>query len=92
MKIAKVLNTYCPKCKTHSQHDVSLYKKGKDRALAEGVRRHEREKHGYGGQKWPELKRKAKTTKKQLLKLKCKKCGYLVFRLGIRLSRLQIGE
>ncbi|WP_455276762.1 50S ribosomal protein L44e [[Eubacterium] cellulosolvens] len=91
MKFVKEINTHCPKCKRHTIHSISLYKKGKERSLAGGVRRHEREKHGYGGQKWPELKRTAKTTKKQLLKLKCKDCGYVVSRLGIRLRKLEIG-
>jgi len=91
MKFVKEINTHCPKCKRHTIHSISLYKKGKERSLAGGVRRHEREKHGYGGQKWPELKRTAKTTKKQLLKLKCKDCGYVVPRLGIRLRKLEIG-
>jgi len=91
MKFVKEINTHCPKCKSHTIHSISLYKKGKERSLAGGVRRHEREKHGYGGQKWPELKRTAKTTKKQLLKLKCKDCGYVVTRLGIRLRKLEIG-
>ena len=91
MKFVKEINTHCPKCKRHTIHSVSLYKKGKERSLAGGVRRHEREKHGYGGQKWPELKKTAKTTKKQLLKLKCKDCGYVVSRLGIRLRKLEIG-
>lgn len=90
MNVPKNIRTYCPRCKQHSDHTVSLYKKGKERALAGGVRRHEREKHGYGGQKWPELKRTAKTTKKQLLKLKCKECGYHVSKLGIRLRKIQI--
>jgi large subunit ribosomal protein L44e len=89
MKVPKEMNVYCPRCKKHSPHSVSLYKKGKERALAIGARRHEREKHGYGGQKWPELKKTAKTTKKQLLKLKCKECNYTVYRLGIRLRKLQ---
>jgi large subunit ribosomal protein L44e len=55
------------------------------------VLRHELEKHGYGGQKWPELKRTAKTTKKQVLRLKCRTCGFEVARLGIRLRKLEIG-
>ncbi|MCW4032026.1 MAG: 50S ribosomal protein L44e [Candidatus Bathyarchaeota archaeon] len=91
MKFVKEINTHCPKCKRHTIHSISLYKKAKERTLRAGVRRHEREKHGYGGQKWPELKRTAKTTKKQLLKLKCKDCGYVVPRLGIRLRKLEIG-
>jgi large subunit ribosomal protein L44e len=91
MKVPKEINTYCPRCKAHTEHTVSVYKKGKERALAHGVRRHEREKHGYGGQKWPELKRSAKTTKRQLLKLRCKQCNYEVYRLGIRLKKIEVG-
>jgi len=91
MKVPKETNTYCPKCKKHSPHSIAIYKKGKERSLAAGVRRHEREKHGYGGQKWPELKRTAKTTKKQVLRLKCRSCGFEVSRLGIRLRKLEIG-
>ncbi len=91
MKIAKEINTHCSKCRQHTIHSVSSYKKGKERSLAGGVRRHEIEKHGYGGQKWPELKRTAKTTKKQLIKLKCKECGYTNLRLFGRLNKLEIG-
>jgi large subunit ribosomal protein L44e len=90
MKAPKEIRTYCPRCKNHTVHSVSLYKKGKERAMAAGARRHEREKHGYGGQKWPELKRTAKTTKKQLLKLTCKTCDYKIYRLGLRLRKLEV--
>lgn len=90
MKIPKALNTYCPKCKSHTEHTVALYKKGRDRILAAGARRHEREKRGYGGQKYPELKRTAKTTKKATLKLSCKKCGSVTQRSGIRLRKAEI--
>ena len=91
MKIVKEINTNCPKCRRHTIHSVSSYKKGKERSLAAGVRRHEKEKRGYGGQKWPELKRTAKTTKKQLVRLRCKECGFIISRLNIRLRKLEIG-
>jgi large subunit ribosomal protein L44e len=58
--------------------------------MAVGNRRHERDEHGYGGQKFPKLKRTAKTTKKQLLKLTCKTCDTDVYRLGIRLRKLDL--
>jgi large subunit ribosomal protein L44e len=90
MKIPKVITTYCPKCKIHSEHTVAIYKKGKDRILAAGARHHENDKHGYGGQKFPELKRTAKTTKKVVLKLTCKKCGYILQRKGFRLRKAEI--
>ena len=57
-----------------------------------GARKHEEEKKGYGGQKYPELKRTAKTTKKQTLKLTCKECGYTIMKEGIRMKRIEIVE
>ncbi|WP_126449874.1 50S ribosomal protein L44e [Sulfodiicoccus acidiphilus] len=92
MKVPKAMSTYCPKCKTHTEHEVTLYKSGKRRSLSEGQRRYNRKNLGYGSTRKPEQKRFAKTTKKQLLKLKCKKCGYTIYRLGIRLKKLEITE
>lgn len=90
MKTPKVIMTYCPRCKKHTEHAVSLYKKGKDRVLAEGTRRYRRKQKGYGGQKKPKQRRTAKTTKKQSLKLKCKVCGYTIQRAGIRVKKIEI--
>jgi len=90
MKTPKEINTYCPKCNSYQVHTASIYKAGKRRALAKGERRHEREKGGYGGQKYPLQKKFAKTTKKQTLKLKCKTCGYTRHKEGIRLRRLTV--
>ncbi|MCS7140092.1 MAG: 50S ribosomal protein L44e [Candidatus Nezhaarchaeota archaeon] len=92
MKVPKVINTYCPRCKAHTQHTVTLYKAGKRRALAEGERRYARKKKGYGSKRKPEQKRFAKVTKKQVLKLVCKKCGYIMHRKGIRLKRVEVVE
>jgi len=88
MNIPKEIVTYCVRCKAHKPHTVSIYKEGRRRALAKGERRHERERKGYGGQKYPMLRRKAKTTKKQALKLRCKDCGYTTQREGIRLRKV----
>jgi large subunit ribosomal protein L44e len=92
MKIVKEINTYCPKENKHTIHTVSIYKAGKQRAGSVGGRRHEEDTHGYGGQKFPKLIRTAKTTKKQVLRLKCKDCGKMVTRLGIRLRKLEIEQ
>jgi large subunit ribosomal protein L44e len=91
MNLPKKVNTYCPKCKAHTEHSMNLYKAGKRRTLAIGARRHEREKHGYGGQGWPLQKKFAKTTKKQTLKLRCRNCGFTFQRKGIRVAKLTIG-
>jgi len=91
MNVPKEARTYCPKCKAHQAHTVSLYKPGKRRALAKGERHHDREKRGYGGQKYPLQREFAKTTKKQTLRVKCKVCGYMRHKDGIRLRKLVIG-
>ncbi|MHA1238557.1 MAG: 50S ribosomal protein L44e [Candidatus Odinarchaeia archaeon] len=92
MKVPKTINTYCPRCKAHTAHSVSLYKKGRDSTLAAGARRYARKKAGYGSQPKPVQKRFAKTTKKQMIKLKCNECGYILQRRGIRLKKMEIVE
>jgi|TARA_B100000315_G_scaffold242536_1_gene264825 large subunit ribosomal protein L44e len=90
MKVPKDIRTNCPHCKKHTLHGVSLYKKGTQRTAALGARRHAEDKKGYGGQKFPELIRTAKTTKKMQMKLKCKECGKQLVRAGIRLRKFEI--
>jgi large subunit ribosomal protein L44e len=92
MIIPKEIKTYCPRCKKHTVHKVSLYKKGSESALRWGARKHEWEKKGYGGQKWPQQKRKAKTTKKAVVKLACKECGYIIHKEGIRIRKIEIAR
>jgi len=90
MDVPKEIRTYCSRCEKHQIHTVTLYKAGKRRALAKGERHHQREKKGYGGQKYPLQREFAKTTKKQTLKLKCKVCGCTTQKGGIRLRKLVI--
>ncbi|KIM42329.1 hypothetical protein M413DRAFT_444753, partial [Hebeloma cylindrosporum] len=58
-------------------HKVTQYKKGKDSKFAQGKRRYDRKQSGYGGQTKPVFHKKAKTTKKVVLRLEC-----TVFELG----------
>jgi large subunit ribosomal protein L44e len=90
MKMQKEQKKFCSKCKTHTVQTVSIYKKGKDRATALGARRHAEDKKGYGGQKFPELKRTAKTTKKITLRYTCKTCQRQRMDEGIRIRKLEI--
>jgi len=92
MRVPKKIKTYCPRCNTHTEHTVTIYKHGKRRALAEGERRYRRKQRGYGSKRKPEQKRFAKTTKKVVLKLKCSKCGYISHRRGIRLKKVELVE
>ena len=90
MKFPKEMSTYCRWCKHHTSHSVGLYKRGKERAGSWGARRQAGRKRGYGGQKFPELIRTAKTTKKATLRLKCKECNRESMRDGIRLRKAEI--
>jgi len=90
MKMQKELRKFCPKCKTHTVQSVSTYKKGKDRKGAQGALRHAEDKKGYGGQKFPELKRTAKTTKKVTLRYTCRTCQRKTMKEGMRIRKLEI--
>jgi large subunit ribosomal protein L44e len=90
MKIPKSMRTYCPRCNTHTDHSVSLYKAGKRRGAKWGERLQAERKKGFGGQKFPLQHNQAKVSKKQTLMLKCGECGYTLQRKGIRLKKAEI--
>ncbi|HDI31643.1 MAG TPA: 50S ribosomal protein L44e [Thermofilum sp.] len=92
MRVPNKIRTYCPKCRSYTEHSVTLYKPGKRRTLAAGQRRYLAKQKGYGSKRKPEQKKTAKTTKKQVLKLKCSVCGYIIHKKGIRLRKLEIVE
>eukprot|EP00004_Rigifila_ramosa_P025114 TRINITY_DN744_c0_g1_i1.p2 TRINITY_DN744_c0_g1~~TRINITY_DN744_c0_g1_i1.p2 ORF type:complete len:102 (+),score=23.58 TRINITY_DN744_c0_g1_i1:27-332(+) len=73
-------NTYCPgkQCKKHTPHKVTQYKVGKASVFAQGKRRYDRKQSGFGGQTKPVFHKKAKTTKKIVLRLECTKCKHKV--------------
>lgn len=77
VNVPKTRRTFCAgKCRKHTVHKISQYKKGKDSEMAQGKRRYNRKQQGYGGQTKPIFHKKAKTTKKIVLKLECSECKY----------------
>ncbi|CAD7672250.1 unnamed protein product [Nyctereutes procyonoides] len=68
---SKIHRTFCKKCGKHQPHKVTQYKKGKDSLYAQGKRHYDRKQSGYGGQTKPIFQKKAKTTKKIVLRLEC---------------------
>merc|ERR1712107_621143 len=52
------------------------YCNGKTSEFAQGKRRYVRKQKGYGGQTKPVFQKKAKTTKKVVLRLECTVCKY----------------
>ena len=90
MKMKPNMRKYCPRCKSHTDHKVKLYKKGKNRNMAEGNRRMAKKTRGYGSFPKPIQKRFAKTTKKSMLQYECVDCGYTFQTKGMRLKKLEI--
>ena len=90
MKVPKSMRTYCPKCKTHTDFQVSIYKAGKRAGAKKGERRQAERKKGYGGQKFPEQHNQAKVSKKMVLVLKCEECSYSMMRKGMRVKKLEV--
>ncbi|KJX93997.1 hypothetical protein TI39_contig4228g00007 [Zymoseptoria brevis] len=76
VNVPKTRRTYCKgkDCKKHTQHKVTQYKAGKASLFAQGKRRYDRKQSGYGGQTKPVFHKKAKTTKKVVLRLECTQC------------------
>jgi len=50
---------------------VTQYKKSAESKMSQGRRRYDAKQAGFGGQSKPILRRKAKTTKKLVLKMEC---------------------
>ncbi|MHA1733042.1 MAG: 50S ribosomal protein L44e [Promethearchaeota archaeon] len=91
MRVPKEQTTYCKKCRQHTKHSVSLYKKGKDRKkMGEGWRRYNRKKKGYGSQPKEVFRKNAKVNKKSLPLLKCNVCGTVHHGKALRLKKFEI--
>merc|ERR1711872_233192 len=74
VNIPKSRNTFCAKCNKHQKFKVTQYKKSQESKFAQGRRRYDRKQQGFGGQSKPILRKKAKTTKKLVLRLECSSC------------------
>ena len=76
VNVPKLRKTYCAgkKCRKHQIHKVTQYKAGKASNFAQGKRRYDSKQMGFGGQTKPVFHKKAKTTKKIVLKFECTKC------------------
>ncbi len=90
MNYQKQIRLYCPKCNTHTDQKVSIYKAVKRRGSAIGERRHAEDKKGYGGQKFPKLAKPAKTTKKVTRILTCTVCKKKFNTYGIRVRKFEL--
>ncbi|KAK6932097.1 Ribosomal protein L44e, partial [Dillenia turbinata] len=93
VNVPKTKKTYCKskECRKHTLHKVTQYKKGKDSLAAQGKRRYDRKQSGYGGQTKPVFHKKAKTTKKIVLRLQCQSCKHVSQHPIKRCKHFEIG-
>merc|ERR1712018_371681 len=78
VNVPKTRKTFCKgkDCRKLTLHKVTQYKTGKASVFAQGKRRYDRKRSGYGGQTKPIFHKKAKTTRKIVLKMECQECKY----------------
>lgn len=94
VNVPKERRTFCKskKCRKHTLHKVTQYKAGKASNFAQGKRRYDRKQQGYGGQTKPVFHKKAKTTKKVVIRLECKDCK-TKFQIPLkRCKHFELGE
>jgi len=93
VNVPKKRRAFCKskQCGNHQMHKVSQYKKGKDSVTAQGKRRYDKKQKGFGGQTKPVFHKKAKTTKKVVLKLECVKCKTKIMKVIKRCKTFELG-
>ena len=90
--VPKTIRSYCRKAGRHTTQKVSQYKTGKASLTAQGKRRYDMKQKGFGGQTKPVFRKKAKQTKKVVLKLECTKTKSKNFRCIKRCRTIILGK
>ena len=68
VNMPKTMKRFCRyKCRKHTTHKVTQYKKGKESSMAQGRRRYDNKQKGFGGQKSLFLRKKQRLLKKSYL-------------------------
>ena len=93
MKFPKIIRTYCPHCRKHTEHTVKLVKKkarGTARPNAQSIHRFDRKMKGYGSFPKPIPKGEGKATKKLDLRLQCSACKKSHTKKGFRAKKFEL--
>jgi large subunit ribosomal protein L44e len=95
MKLPKTTKKYCPYCKKHTEHKITIERtrarpKTKKRGLSWGTRHMAKISSGYVGFPRPIPRDKAKTSRKANLKFECFVCKKKHFQQNpIRLKKVE---
>jgi large subunit ribosomal protein L44e len=93
MKYPKNMMTYCPHCKKHTEHTVSVTSRGargKAHPMSKAQRRFKAKLKGYGSFPRPNPKGEGKPTKKVDLRLKCNVCKKMHTKKGFRAKKFEL--
>merc|ERR1712064_229621 len=74
VNVPKTRKTFSKSVNKHTTFKVTQYKAGKASLYAQGKRRYDRKQSGYVGQTKPIFHKKAKTTRKIVLRMECVEC------------------
>ena len=92
MKMPRTIMTYCPYCKTHTEHAVERVKKKKASELKWGQRRFREVTSGYGGFPRPKPEGREKPTKRINLRYRCTTCKKAHLTSCIRAKKFELTE
>ena len=92
MKLPRLIKTYCPYRRRHTNHDVERVKKKRASELKWGQRRFRKVTAGYGGFPRPKPEGREKPTKRVHLRYRCKECNKAHNVVGRRASKFELVE
>ncbi|MDZ7850863.1 MAG: 50S ribosomal protein L44e [Halodesulfurarchaeum sp.] len=93
MQMPRRINTYCPHCDTHTQHEVEKVRRGRETGMKWADRQEKRGKSTIGNAgKFSKVPGGDKPTKKTDLKYRCSECGNAHLREGWRAGKLELTE
>ena len=94
MKFPKNMKTFCPTCKTHTEHTIKVNKqraRGSGHPNSKANRSKDRWKRGYGGHgKYSKPAVGKKPTQKIDLRLMCKVCKKMQMKKGFRAKKFEL--
>lgn len=89
MEMPRRMNTHCPHCNSHNEHELEKVRRGRESGMKFGSRKQRRALKGIGNSgKYSRAPAGDKPTKKTHLKYICQGCGKTHMREGWRAGRL----
>jgi large subunit ribosomal protein L44e len=93
MEMPRRMNTYCPHCDAHHEHEVEKVRSGRQTGMKWAARQQKRGKKVIGNTgKFSKVPAGDKPTKKTHLKYICSDCNKAHMREGWRTGRLEFQE